>query len=134
MVSTLHGVGAEEADLRRLFGVRCVAGLRRAGELATHSLSYDLFLESPPRHLPSKMWLSAGGPSASASFVAQLPQEGVNFTYWQWSAADQLRLGTRLPGPCGRTCQNAKTAVELCSAPLSAQCDHAADRPSHLPP
>jgi hypothetical protein len=40
--------------------------------------------------------LSAGGPTAGSSFVAQIGTAGVSYTDRQWAAAVQWRLGQRL--------------------------------------
>jgi hypothetical protein len=73
--------------------------------------------------------ISAGGPTAGTSFVAQLGTAGVSYTDRQWAAAVQWRLGITVPGP-QTTCVNENYADECCGQPLDAAGDHAVDCPT----
>jgi len=73
--------------------------------------------------------LSAGGPTAGSSFVAQLSTAGVCYTDRQWAAAVRWRLGVEVAGPV-TSCLNENLRGECCGQPLDAAGDHAVDCPT----
>jgi hypothetical protein len=72
--------------------------------------------------------LSAGGPNAGSSMVAQLSVAGVHMTDWQWTSACRWRLGLMFSGRLG-TCCNQRRDGSCCQNPLDREGDHAADCP-----
>jgi hypothetical protein len=72
--------------------------------------------------------LSAGGPNAGSSMVAQLSTAGVHMTDWQWTSACRWRLGLMFQGRLGSCCNQRRDGT-CCQQLLDSEGNHAADCP-----
>jgi hypothetical protein len=152
----LDGVTADEqGGLLELLAERGVAGLhgtgRPAGDGTPAAPADPLRPQAPDKHLLSGLLrhsadtrfaalfasaapaervrlLSAGGPNAGSSMVAQLSVAGVHMTDWQWTSACRWRLGLLFAGRLGDCC-NQRRDGSSCQHPLDREGNHAADCP-----
>ena len=152
----LDGVAIDEqGGLMQLLAERGIDGIhgtgRPAGAGAPAAPADQLRPQAPDKHLLSGLLrhsadvrfatlfagsapaervrlLSAGGPNAGSSMVAQLSVAGVHMTDWQWTSACRWRLGLMFSGRLG-TCCNQRRDGTCCQHPLDREGDHAADCP-----
>ena len=144
-------VAEEQEELLQALAIRGIPALVGTGEPGSNMAEDPLRPRAPPRHLLSALLqasaaessrqlyaqadakdkvrlLSAGGPTAGSSLVAQLSGEGLHFSDRQWSAALRWRLGVPAPPPAS-ACRNADAQEDLCGAELDPDGDHAVDCP-----
>jgi hypothetical protein len=125
-IEGIHGTGRPEGNgtpATPADPLRPQSGLLRHSEDARFA---KLFADAPAAE-----WvrlLSAGGPNAGASMVAQLSTAGVHMTDWQWTSAGRWRLGHMFSGRLGSCC-NQRRDGSCCQHPLDREGDHAADCP-----